>query len=326
MQLQVHYLAERLSVAGLVAANDRTGGKAGADAPCRSIREGDPAHADAPATLVTVVLCGKMMDRLPADPSDRLKSGVAVTAIHALLAYALLHGLGAPVQRALPDVTRLIRVTLEEPPPPPQTPAPADTEKAAVAKPKNPEGAASPANRKNTPTEIVAPPSELPPPLPPPIAAAPIAGAGTAAQAGAAVLPGPGTGAGGVGVGLGSGRYGDGTGGGGGGIGVRARLLRGGIGPEHYPRGAVERRAQGTTYIRFTVLPNGRVRNCVVTRSSGHRDLDAATCPLLERNLRYRPARDAGGRAISETISGRQDWQLGPEPPVREYEGELVED
>jgi len=74
----------------------------------------------------------------------------------------------------------------------------------------------------------------------------------------------------------------------------------------------------------ISILPTGRVRDCVVTRSSGHRDLDAATCPLLERSLRYRPARDANGRPIAETIRGQQDWQLGPEPPVREYDGEVV--
>lgn len=266
------------------------------------------------------------MYRLAANTGDRIRSGVAVAAIHALLAYVLLNGLGAPVERRLPEVSRLIRVTLDDPPPA-NIPAPPDTEERAVAKPKNSEGAASPANRKNTPTEIVIPPTDivLPPP-PQTITAAPIAGVGTAAAAGAAVLPGQGTGAGGVGTGLGSGLYGNGTGGGGGGRGVRARFISGGIDPKDYPRSAVQRRAQGTTYLRFIVLPSGRVRHCTVTRSSGHRDLDAATCPLLERSLRYRPARDAAGRAIPETISGQHDWQLGPEPPVVEYEGELVED
>lgn len=255
------------------------------------------------------------MYRSDASPSDRLKSGLAVAAIHALLVYALLHGLGAPLQRSLPDVPRLIRITLDEPPPP-QTPAPADTEDRALAKPKNPEGAASPANRRNTPTEVVVPPPEVQLPPPQTIQAAPIASVGTAAAAGAAVLPGPGTGAGGVGTGLGSGQ----------GRGTRARLISGGIDPEDYPQRAFDRRAQGTTFLRFIVLPNGRVRSCVVTRSSGHRDLDAATCPLLERRLRYRPARDAAGRPISEVITGRQEWLLGPEPPVQEYEGELVEE
>jgi len=266
------------------------------------------------------------MVRLEADARERLTSGLAVAGLHVLLAYVLLHSFGVAIERGEPESTQLIRITLDERPP--QTPAPPDTQQQQrkVARPKDPEGAASPANRKNTPTEIVVPPPRLPLPVSQPIPAAPIAGSGTAAAAGAAVLPGPGTGAGGIGNGLGSGRFGNGTGGGGGGMAVRARLLRGGIAPKDYPEGAVRRRAQGTTYIRFVVRPDGRVQNCVVTRSSGHRDLDAATCRLLERNLRYRAARDASGRPIAEVVQGRQDWELGPEPPVREYEGDLIDE
>ena len=266
----------------------------------------------------------KDMNRLSAEPGDRLKSALAVGLIHALIAYALLRGLGVSIEPALDEAQQLVAVTLD--PPPPQTPPPPDTEDRAVAKPKDAEGAASPANRKNTPTQIVVPPPEIRLPPPPSIAVAPIAGQGTAAAAGAAVLPGPGTGAGGIGTGLGSGLYGNGTGGGGGGRGLSARYIRGGIDAADKPRRAVERRAQGKTYFRFTILPNGRVRDCVVTRSSGHSDLDAATCLLLERRLRYRPARDATGRPVAETMRGQQDWELGPEPPVREYEGELVEE
>lgn len=264
------------------------------------------------------------MYRLASEPGDRLKSAIAVASIHVLIGYALLRGLGASVEPVLRDAQKLITVSLDTLPPP--TPALPDTQDRVVAKPKDAEGAASAANRKNTPTEVVAPVPEIRLPPPPSIATAPVAGQGTVAAAGAAVLPGPGTGAGGIGNGLGSGLFGTGTGGGGGGRGVSARFLRGTINPDDYPRRAVERGAQGTTYLRFNVQPNGRVRDCVVTRSSGHRDLDKVTCPLLERRLRYRPARDAAGRPVAETIRGQHQWELGPEPPVREYEGEVVEE
>lgn len=264
------------------------------------------------------------MNRFSTDPRDRFRSAVAVVVIHSLLAYALLRGLGMSVDPVVVDAQKLIAVTLD--PPPPQTPAPPDTDKQAVAKPKDAEGAASPANRKDTPTEVVVPPPEIRLPTPSLIAVAPIAGQGIATAAGAASVPGPGTGAGGIGNGLGSGLSGTGTGGGGGGRGVSARFIRGTIYPDDYPKAAVARRAQGTTYLRFTVQPNGRVRDCVVTRSSGHPDLDRVTCPLLERRLRYRPARDAMGRAIQETIRGQHEWVLGPEPPVTEYDGEVIEE
>ena len=67
------------------------------------------------------------------------------------------------------DAQQLIAVTLD--PPPPQIPAPPDTEpEREVARPKDAEGAASPANRKDTPTEVVAPPPEIRLPPPPSIA------------------------------------------------------------------------------------------------------------------------------------------------------------
>ena len=267
----------------------------------------------------------KDMYRLSAEPGDRLKSALGVAAIHALIGYALLRGLGVSIEPALDEAQQLIAVTLD-PPPPPNIPPPPDTEREAVARPKNAEGAASPANRKDTPTQVVAPPPEIRLPPPPSIPVAPIAGQGNAEAAGAAVLPGPGTGAGGIGTGRGSGRYGEGTGGGGGGQGVRARYISGGIDLQDKPRRAVERRAQGTTFVRFTILPTGRVSDCVVTRSSGHRDLDAVTCSLLQRRLRYNPARDAAGRLVGETMRGQQDWDVGPERPVREYDGEVVEE
>ncbi len=265
------------------------------------------------------------MIRLSAEPRDRLKSALAVAAIHTLIGFALLRGLGVSIEPALDEAQQLIAVTLESPPPP-QSPAPPATELNEVARPKNAEAAASPANRRDTPTEVVVPPPEIRLPPPPSIAVAPITGKGNAAAAGAAVLPGPGTGAGGFGTGLGSGRFGNGSGGGGGGQGVSARYISGGIDPQDKPRRAVERDAQGTTFVRFTVLPTGSVRNCIVTRSSGHRDLDAATCALLERRLRYRPARDPSGRPVAETIYGDQFWGVRPKRPVREYDGEVVEE
>ncbi|MBA3666321.1 MAG: TonB family protein [Sphingomonas sp.] len=265
------------------------------------------------------------MAQLAAEPRDRIKSALGVALVHALAGLALVRGLGFTIDEHPADVERLIDVALD-PPPPPVRPAAPDTEERKIARPKDAEGAASPANKKDTPTEVVAPIPMIPLPLPLPISVAKVAGQGTAPAVGAAQLPGPGTGAGGIGNGLGSGLSGNGAGGGGGGLGARARYLSGGIDPDDYPGGAYRRRAQGTTYIRFAVLPNGRVRDCRVTRSSGHRDLDSATCPLLERSLRYRPARDALGRAVAETVNGQQDWVLGPEPPAVEYDAEVVDE
>ncbi len=230
------------------------------------------------------------MVRVTEDNRDRLKSALGVAAFHALLGYALLTGLGfSPVQDVAQEL-RLFDVVEPPPPPPPAVPPPPRKKiEAKNPKPKDPEGAASPPNLKDTPTPVVAPKPEIPLPVPPPIVTAPVGGQGNAAKAGAAPVPGPGTGSGGVGNGLGSGEYGTGTGGGGGGgIGrpTRARHIRGSIGPSDYPDRAYRARTTGVVGLRFVVAPDGYVSDCAVTRSSGSRELDDTTCRLILRRFR----------------------------------------
>ncbi|MFL6861780.1 MAG: TonB family protein [Allosphingosinicella sp.] len=240
---------------------------------------------------------------------ERIGSALAVAALHALLAYFFLTGLGVVPRAPLPDALKLFDAK-ELPPPPPKPPPPQPQPR--KAKPKEEEGAAAPPNLRATPSEVVAPKPVIPLPVPPPVLPAPVAGPGAAPSAGAAPVPGPGTGAGGVGNGLGSGLSGNGTGGGGGGgIATHVRLLRGGIDGRDYPPRAYEAGETGTTYMRFTVTRSGRARDCVVTRSSGHRDLDAVTCELILRRFLYRPARDAEGRLVEEEVRGQQDWEIG---------------
>jgi protein TonB len=158
--------------------------------------------------------------------------------------------------------------------------------------------------------------------------AAPVAGQGDKASAGAADVPGPGTGSGGIGTGLGSGNQGTGTGGGGGGgaMGIRARWIRGRIYDSDYPRRAYNAGIGGTVYLRFVVEPDGRVGRCSVTRSSGNRDLDSTTCRLIQSRFLYRPARDAQGRPVAETVRGEHVWEVEPEPPPIEVEADIPDD
>jgi protein TonB len=268
-----------------------------------------------------------MMLRLEPELRDRLKSAAVVGLLHALIGYVLLTGLGYGPSAVVPEALKLFNVR-EEPPPPPARPARPDIEKKTrKAKPKNAEGAASPANLRNTPTQIVAPPPEIRIPVPPPIPTAPAAGQGSAMAAGAAAVPGPGTGSGGIGNGLGSGRFGNGTGGGGGGggRGTRARWLSGGIDGSDYPDGAYRSRRGGTVHLRFTVAPSGRVSDCAVIRSSGSRELDAVTCRLIVRRFRYRPARNAEGQPIASSVVGEHVWEVAPPPPDRWIEPDIEE-
>ena len=45
-----------------------------------------------------------------------------------------------------------------------------------------------------------------------------------------------------------------------------------------YPGGALRLGEQGVTGFSLTIAPDGRVRDCVVTRTSGSVELDRATC------------------------------------------------
>jgi protein TonB len=244
-----------------------------------------------------------------------MKSAIGVVLFHALLGYLLLTGLGSEIARTVDAELKTFDVW-EKPPPPPATPPPNRPE-AKKPRPKDPEGAAAPPNKRDTPTPVVAPPPEIRLPIPPPIPVAPISGEGNAPEAGAAELPGPGTGSGGVGTGLGSGLSGNGTGGGGGGGDGRIVgpvHIRGSIYPDDYPRRAFEARITGVVRMRFVVGPNGRVTDCRITRSSGSRDLDETTCRLITRRFVYRPARDVTGRPVAAPIEGRHEWELGAEP------------
>lgn len=263
-----------------------------------------------------------MMLQIDRERRDRIQSALAVGLLHLLFAYIFLIGLGADTRARVEDALKLVQLADEPPPPPPKVRPPRAKEHKRKPRPKNPEGAASPANLRNTPTDIAAPPTPIP--LPPPISAAPVPGQGTAAAAGATNVRGPGTGAGGQGTGLGAGSQGNGTGGGGGGGGGRrARWISGSIRDSDYPRAAVQSRSSGTVGLRFVVAPNGRVSQCSVTRSSGSPALDSTTCRLIMSRFRYRPALDPDGRPVAETIRGEHEWVLEPEPPPVDVEPDI---
>jgi protein TonB len=182
-------------------------------------------------------------------------------------------------------------------------------------RPKDPEGAAAPPALRNTPTPVVAPQPEVRLPVTNPLPASLVPGTGTAANPGAAEVPGPGTGRGGEGEGLGSGRSGDGTGGGGGGgVAASGPFHRSGeIDERDTPRGLILQRSHRATF-RLLVGRNGRVLDCQITGSTGIPSLDAATCASAIRRLRWHPARDRLGRIVDAWAPGSFTWHPAPLP------------
>ena len=75
---------------------------------------------------------------------------------------------------------------------------------------------------------------------------------------------------------------------------------------DDYPR-AAHRARGGTTRLHIEVGPNGRVQQCTVVESSRASVLDAQSCHIVRR-WRFRPALDAAGRPVAETLAVSFGW------------------
>ncbi len=249
---------------------------------------------------------------MPAFNRDRIIPATAAVALQLLLGYALIVGLGGtPVPPIVADL-KVFEVPPDAVPPPipPRKPAP------HMAAPRQRGAAAPPALRARA-TPVAAPPPEIKIERPPLIVAAPLPGIGADATAGAAPVPGPGSGSGGQGNGTGSGSSGTGDGGGG----SHAEYLRGDIRDRDYPREARDAGIQGDLTTRYVIGADGRITDCRVVKSSGSALLDSTTCRLVMERFRYRPARDASGRKISEVQFDDHHWRLGPSPDESRDDG-----
>lgn len=86
--------------------------------------------------------------------------------------------------------------------------------------------------------------------------------------------------------------------------------IRSFISPLDYPLDA--RPHEGTVSVALGVDVRGRVTSCVVQKSSGSAALDAATCRLLTRRAKFKPALTGDGKATSDTIQVSIPWKMPP--------------
>jgi periplasmic protein TonB len=77
-----------------------------------------------------------------------------------------------------------------------------------------------------------------------------------------------------------------------------------------YPQRALSQEREGTTGFRVTYGADGRVTDCQVTSSSGHADLDAATCANVKRRAKFEPALDRDGNPSGGSYSNRVTWRI----------------
>ncbi len=214
-------------------------------------------------------------------PRDRTTSIATVIAVHAALGYALVIGLQATgvIKTDRPLTTVFIEDDFPKPPPPNPVddPQPAPQQSQVYTPPiPTPLAQVDP----GLTTTII-----LPPPTPNVI---PSATPSTIPDVPGNLLP-PAAEA----------------------VAARPRGNPGGwIGEQDYRSSWINRDLSGTAAFRLGVGADGRVESCSITRSTGHAELDSATCALLTRRARFEPARDSSGNRTSGTFASSVEWRI----------------
>lgn len=227
----------------------------------------------------------------PLHNRNRVLGLAAAVGLHVLVVGLLVLFAPGPVAPPAPD-SDLVAVLPTEPLPP-EPPPPVEEE----------EGAVAPSSRGES--DVPSPP-EPPAPLQSPTPAETSPDPGSESASGAGVAAGSGAGRGGGGSGRGAGAGGSGTGSG---TVTPPVRIAGALTHADYARTRPPRGAAGTVFIAFRVRADGAVDRCRVTRSSGYEVLDRATCRLVEQRFRFRPARDARGRAIDYELRTNFTWE-----------------
>ncbi|WAC24707.1 energy transducer TonB [Blastomonas sp. SL216] len=208
---------------------------------------------------------------------NKIVSLVIVALIHIVVIYALVTGLAYSAVKSVAEKLNVVDVEEEviepeePPPPPPDQPI---TPPPVVTPPpivRTPPTTAPVITTTNTPPPVFTPTPVVAPPPPPPAAPPPPSKASGASPRGN-----PGSWA----------------------------------TTNDYPARALREERAGTTRFRVTIGPDGRVTDCQITGSSGHADLDEATCKNVSRRARFKPALDSAGNAISDTYSNAVRWEI----------------
>jgi protein TonB len=79
---------------------------------------------------------------------------------------------------------------------------------------------------------------------------------------------------------------------------------------DDYPQRELRSGAEGAVGYRLEIGINGRVTNCELTRPSGVRGLDSATCRLIASRARFEPATDETGAKVAGSFAGSVRWEI----------------
>lgn len=81
------------------------------------------------------------------------------------------------------------------------------------------------------------------------------------------------------------------------------------IAPHDYPADSLMRGDEGTTSFKLTLGANGRAKNCEVVQSSGHVELDTATCRLMMERAKFDMSA-VPSKIASPTFTSRVRWTI----------------
>lgn len=66
----------------------------------------------------------------------------------------------------------------------------------------------------------------------------------------------------------------------------------------------------GVAKFRLEISAQGKVDGCRIVGSTGHSELDDATCVLVQKRARFEPARGPNGEPVAGSYTGSVLWQL----------------
>lgn len=215
---------------------------------------------------------------------NRIIALIIVGLIHVALGYVLITGLA--YEAVTKAIERVTTVDIEEPPPPEPEDEPPPPEPQPETAPPPPVAPPPPIRIAPAPPPIRTQPT-IPPPAPPALRIPPAAPVGPPPPPPPPPPPR---------------------------IQPKGAEPRGNPGSwataNDYPARALREEREGTTGFRVTVNAEGRVSDCSITRSSGHADLDDATCRNITRRARFRPATDGNGQPTTDTYSNAIRWVI----------------
>jgi TonB family protein len=81
------------------------------------------------------------------------------------------------------------------------------------------------------------------------------------------------------------------------------------ISAEDYPASARKQGRGGVVSFQLEIDRKGMVTGCDIIQSSGHRDLDMATCAAMALRGEFEPARDAKGKKALGAYVGSISWK-----------------